>query len=134
MHPKPDLPGPNQESVWTYPRPAIAQPITARIQIIHHGLTIADSSACVRTLETSHPPSYYIPPNDIAAEYLRASVAARCANGKAPHPISTSSSPARPCATSPGRIRIRRPAFAMMAGYLAFYAAPFDTVLVDARP
>ena len=131
MHPKPDLPGPNQESVWTYPRPAIAQPTTARIQIIHHGLTIADSSACVRTLETSHPPSYYIPPNDIAAEYLRASVRRSLCEWKGAASYFDVVVPGQTLRDVAWSYPHPTPAFAMMAGYLAFYAAPFDTVLVD---
>lgn len=62
---------PGQESVWSYPRPAIAEPSTSHILIQHHGQTIAETRSAVRTLETSHPPSFYIPPADIAAGVLR---------------------------------------------------------------
>ena len=71
MRPKPDPTGPGQESVWAYPRPAIAEATTARIVIEHAGTTVADTCASVRTLETSHPPSYYIPLCDIAPGVLR---------------------------------------------------------------
>lgn len=71
MRPRPDPAGPGQESVWDFPRPAIAQPIQVRIRIEHRGRTIADTCAAVRTLETSHPPSYYIPRIDIAPDVLR---------------------------------------------------------------
>ena len=47
-------------------RPSPCRP-AAQIQIIHRGITVADSRNCVRTLETSHPPSYYIPRADIDA-------------------------------------------------------------------
>ena len=33
-------------------------------------MTIADTSAAVRVLETSHPPSFYIPPADVRVEFL----------------------------------------------------------------
>ena len=33
-------------------------------------MTIADSYGAKRVLETSHPPTYYIPPEDIQMEYL----------------------------------------------------------------
>jgi len=71
MRPKPDPTGPGQESVWAYPRPAIAEPTAARIVIEHAGTIVADTCASVRTLETSHPPSYYIPLCDIAPGVLR---------------------------------------------------------------
>jgi uncharacterized protein (DUF427 family) len=73
MHPVPDPTGPGQESVWSYPRPAVAQPCARRIQILHGGLIIADTMAAIRTLETSHPPSYYLPPDDVTMAMLRPS-------------------------------------------------------------
>ncbi|MEL7198351.1 MAG: DUF427 domain-containing protein [Pseudomonadota bacterium] len=69
-HPDPDPVKPGQESVWDYPRPAICEATSRRIQIIHNGVELVDSSRAWRTLETSHPPTYYIPRDDIAMEYL----------------------------------------------------------------
>lgn len=63
-------PGPGQESVWDYPRPAIAEPTTKRIEIIFAGRVLADSRRAIRVLETSHPPSYYVPPEDVAMALL----------------------------------------------------------------
>jgi uncharacterized protein (DUF427 family) len=40
------------------------------IQIIFNGVIIADTKRAKRVLETSHPPTYYIPPEDIKMEYL----------------------------------------------------------------
>lgn len=71
MKPRPDPVRPGQESVWCYPRPAIAEPCAAHILIEHRGVIIADTRASIRTIETSHPPSYYIPPADIAPAVLR---------------------------------------------------------------
>ncbi len=70
-HPDPDPVGPGQESVWDYPRPAICEPTARRIQIIHRGIQLVDSRNAWRTLETSHPPTYYIPRKDIAMDYLK---------------------------------------------------------------
>ena len=67
MHPRPDPPAAGQESVWTYPRPAIAEPTPRRLRIVHRGAVVADSVRGVRTLETSHPPTYYVPREDVAA-------------------------------------------------------------------
>ena len=36
-------------------------------------MTIAYSNRAQRVLETSHPPAFYIPPEDVAMEYLRIS-------------------------------------------------------------
>ena len=54
-------PGPDQESVWDYPRPPRVEPTTQRVVIALGGLTIVDSTDAVRVLETSHPPVYYLP-------------------------------------------------------------------------
>ena len=64
-------PGPNQESVWDYPRPAIAEATSATIRVEFAGQTIAETKSAVRTLETSHPPTYYIPHQDVMASALR---------------------------------------------------------------
>lgn len=71
MRPRPDPIGPGQESVWAYPRPAVAEPSPAHIVIVHRGVVVADTRASIRTLETSHPPSYYIPRAEIAPGVLR---------------------------------------------------------------
>lgn len=73
MRPAPGRPGPGQESVWDYPRPAIAEPSDRHIRIEHRGLVIADTRASVRTLETSHPPSYCLPPAGVLRSVLRRS-------------------------------------------------------------
>lgn len=73
MRPRPDAPSPGQESVWRYPRPAIAEPSDRRIRIEHRGVLVADTSKAIRTLETSHPPSWYLPPADLTPGLLRRS-------------------------------------------------------------
>ncbi|MEM7780896.1 MAG: DUF427 domain-containing protein [Pseudomonadota bacterium] len=69
-HPEPDPVGPGQESVWNYPRPAICEPTNRRIEIIHRGVKLVDTTDAWRTLETSHPPTYYIPRSNIAMDFL----------------------------------------------------------------
>ncbi len=59
--PKPDPVGPGQESVWDYPRPPRAERSTRRAVLRHAGLVVADTDDLVRVLETSHPPTYYLP-------------------------------------------------------------------------
>lgn len=53
------------ESVWGYPRPPALEPCARRVRVQFGGVTIADSVAALRVLETSHPPSIYIPPADV---------------------------------------------------------------------
>jgi len=58
-------PGPGQESVWDYPRPPRLEESGKHIQVIFNGVVIADTRRARRILETSHPPVYYIPPEDV---------------------------------------------------------------------
>ena len=71
MKPQPDQVALGQESVWAYPRPAIAEPTSRRLRIVHRGVTVADTAKGVRTLETSHPPTYYFPRDDVNTSVLR---------------------------------------------------------------
>ena len=70
MTPKPVAPGPGQESVWDYPRPPRLERVPERILILFAGEILADTTAAWRVLETSHPPTYYLPVQDIAAGAL----------------------------------------------------------------
>lgn len=58
------------ESVWDYPRPPALEPATKRVRVEHGGETIADSERALRVLETSQPPAYYIPPEDVRLDLL----------------------------------------------------------------
>jgi uncharacterized protein (DUF427 family) len=64
------VPLPGQESVWDYPRPPRLEDSPARIRVIADDLLIADSTRTKRVLETSHPPVYYIPPDDVEMQWL----------------------------------------------------------------
>ena len=63
-------PGPGQESVWDYPRPPAVESSNCRIRAVFNGVTVADSTNTYRVLETSHPPVYYIPIEDVQQQYL----------------------------------------------------------------
>jgi len=53
------------ESVWDYPRPPRLEPTPRRIRVLGAGQTIADTTRASRILETSHPPVYYIPAEQV---------------------------------------------------------------------
>ncbi len=127
----PDPAGPGQESVWRFPRPATAEPSARHVVIEHRGVTIADTRASVRTLETSHPPTYYIPPADVRADLLRRSARTSFCEWKG-HAVYwdviVDDEVLRDVAWS---YPAPTPAFASLHDHLAFYAAPFDACLVD---
>jgi uncharacterized protein (DUF427 family) len=63
---------PGQESVWDYPRPPRLEPFARRVRVEFNGVTVADSTRAWRLLETSHPPGYYIPAEDVRMEFFEA--------------------------------------------------------------
>jgi uncharacterized protein (DUF427 family) len=123
--------GPGQQSVWDFPRPAIARPSEAHVRIEHQGVIIAESRDCICTFETSHPPSYYIPPNAIAPGVLRRAQGSSFCEWKGtavywdvvvegivlPRVGWSYPSPT--------------PGFASLRDHVAFYAAPFDRCAVN---
>ena len=58
------------ESVWDYPRPPSAERTSRRVRAVLAGHVMADTTRAVRVCETSHPPVYYLPPEDVAMEHL----------------------------------------------------------------
>ena len=59
-----------QESVWDYPRPPRVDPVSEHITVTHLGKELVSTNQSVRVLETSHPPTYYIPIADFAEGVL----------------------------------------------------------------
>ena len=63
-------PGPDQESVWDYPRPPAVVPDSRAVEVSDaHGL-VASTNRSARVLETSHPPAFYLPPESVPAGRL----------------------------------------------------------------
>ena len=61
------------ESVWDYPRPPRVDASSRSVRVEFAGEVIAETTRALRVLETSHPPVYYIPLEDVRAEFLRPS-------------------------------------------------------------
>ena len=67
-------PGAGQESVWDYPRPPRLAPDSRRVQVRDgDGALLADTGNAIRVLETASPPTFYLPPDDVRMQRLRAS-------------------------------------------------------------
>jgi uncharacterized protein (DUF427 family) len=66
----PEKPAAGQESVWDYPRPPRVDDTDRHLEVWLNGVRIADTRRAKRVLETSHPPVYYFPPEDVRMEFL----------------------------------------------------------------
>jgi uncharacterized protein (DUF427 family) len=63
------------EDVWTYPRPPAVVPCERHVRVEVAGVVLADSTRALRVLETSHPPTIYVPPGDVTRDLLHESAA-----------------------------------------------------------
>jgi uncharacterized protein (DUF427 family) len=114
-----------RENVQSYPRPPLLQPVPQRITITLGGVIIAETTRALRVLETHHPPTYYLPPDDISALLTPAAGSSLCEwKGRARYyDLTGGSKTARRAAWAYDQ---PTKAFAALAGYLAFYPGPMD--------
>ena len=131
MRPRPDPVSPGQESVWDYPRPAIAEPTSAHVLIVHQGQRIVDSHNTVRTLETSHPPSFYIPKGDIAPGVLRQAASSSVCEWKGVATYWDAVLEGEVLHSVGWSYEDPTPPFALLRGHVAFYAHVFDRCFID---
>ncbi len=68
--PDPYPPQVGQESVWDYPRPPALDESPLCVEVSFQGVLMARTNNALRVLETSHPPTFYIPPSDIDTQFL----------------------------------------------------------------
>ena len=96
------------------------------------GVTIADTTRAYRVLETSHPPNYYLPPDDVAPGALVAErTARRSASGRAGRTTSRCAAATASRTTPRGPTRTPSDAFAPLRDHVAFYAGRMDACFVD---
>jgi len=68
--------GPGEESVWDYPRPPRIEKVEKEISIVSKkdpSIIILKTKNAYRILETSHPPTYYMPVDEINKDYVKPS-------------------------------------------------------------
>lgn len=131
MRPRRDPACPGQRSVWDFPRPAIVERCPAHVRIESGGHIVADTRDSVCTLETSHPPSYYIPPDAIMPGVLRAVGGGSFCEWKG----SASYWDVVVDGIVLSRVGWSYPeptsAFSILRNHIAFYATPFDRCSVE---
>lgn len=134
MHPEPQPTRPGQRSVWDFPRPAIVQPETARLRVEFANVVVAETTAGFRTLETSHPPSYYFPPGDVRIDLLQQTARTTHCEWKGQahyYDVVVGKEQARNAAWFYPQPTAD---FACMAGYIAFYPAAMGQCWVNDEP
>jgi uncharacterized protein (DUF427 family) len=95
------------------------------------GVVIAETRRGKRVLETSHPPVYYFPPEDVRAEYLVPAPGRSYCEFKGTAGYYTVKVADREAAKVAWFYPDPTPEFEGIRDYVAFYAAPMDACLVD---
>jgi uncharacterized protein (DUF427 family) len=129
-HPQPQTPLPGQESVWDYPRPPRVEPVSKPIRIVFNGVTIAETQRAYRVLETSHPPVYYLPPDDIRMAYLTATSRSTFCEFKGAARYWTLRVGDRVLDNVAWSYPDPSPGFEAIRNHLAFYTGPMDECTV----
>ena len=125
-------PGPGQESVWDYPRPPRLEESDKYIQVIFNGVVIADSRRAKRVLETSHPPVYYIPAEDVKlAEYFTPAQRTTFCEWKGAASYYNVKVGDKVASHAAWYYRHPTAPYETLAGYVAFYAGKMDACYVD---
>lgn len=126
-----ETPGPEQESVWDYPRPPRMLAEKRPVRIESNGRTLAETTRAIKVMETASPPTFYLPPADVDQTRLIATTAGSMCEwkGRAAYFSMHCGGPEN-CAwtyLSPFR------EFGDLAGYLAFYPGALCCWLGDER-
>jgi uncharacterized protein (DUF427 family) len=126
----PVIPGRGEESVWDYPRPPRVEPVVARVRVVVDGMTVADTTRALRVLETSHPPVYYLPREDVRASWIRPARGSSACEWKGTASYWSIVSPSRRIERAAWSYESPSPGFEAIAGHLAFYASLVDEAWV----
>jgi uncharacterized protein (DUF427 family) len=122
-----------KESVWDYPRPPRLELSSRSIRVNYAGQLIAQSSAAYRVLETSHPPSWYIPRADIQMDFLRATRKQSFCEWKGMATYWTVKVAGQMAADVAWSYETPNARFAAIKSHLAFYPSVFECYVDDER-
>jgi uncharacterized protein (DUF427 family) len=122
---------PSTESAWDYPRPPRVDPSTRRVRVIVDGIVVADSQRAVRVLETSHPPGWYVPPEDVRTDLLRPTTRHTVCEFKGEASYFDIVAGGRVRHAAVWSYERPLPGYDAIAGYLSFYPGRVDEAWVD---
>ena len=119
------------ESVWDYPRPPRVEPSERHVRVIVDGTVVADSRRAVRVLETSHPPGWYLPPEDVRMDLLRPTTRHTACEFKGDASYFHVGAGGRERREAAWLYARPLPGYEALAGYISFYPGRVDEAWVD---
>lgn len=123
-------PGPGEESVWDFPRPPRIDPVRQRVRVEFGGRLVADSTAALRVCETASPPTFYIPPADVALDCLEATARTSFCEWKGRARYWTLVVDGRRAEDAAWGYPSPSPGFEVLKDHVAFYASRVDACWV----
>lgn len=117
--------------MWDYPRPPRLERTPKRIQVVFAGVPVADTVRAWRVLETSHPPVYYLPPDDVARDLLVPSRRTSYCEWKGQAAYWSVVAGGRTAPDAVFAYPTPTADFAALRGCFAFYPTAMDACLVD---
>jgi uncharacterized protein (DUF427 family) len=124
-------PGPGQESVWDYPRPPALERTDSHLVVEVAGVVVAETQRGWRVLETSQPPAYYFPPDDVRLDLLEPSTSRTFCEWKGGATYRSVRVGDRLAVDAAWFYERPTPRFEPIAGHLAFYPQRVDRCAVD---
>jgi len=120
------------ERVWDYPRPPAVVACERRLRVEVGGVVFADSTRALRVLETSHPPTIYVPPADVRMDLVSESDAGAtwCEFKGVAHYVDATIDGRRFTAVGWG-YREPAPGYERLRDHLAFYPGRVDAAWLD---
>ena len=119
------------ESVWRYPRPPAFVLDERHVVVTFAGVTIAETTSAVRVLETSHPPTFYQPLDDVRRDVLRTAEGASFCEWKGAAAYVDVVVGDRVAWHAGWYYRDPSLAYQALRGHLAFYAGRVERCTVD---
>jgi uncharacterized protein (DUF427 family) len=117
--------------VADFPRPPAIEPVTRRMRIVLAGDTIADASTGWRILETTHPPTYYLPRSAFRAGALAESTRTSFCEWKGIANYVSLSGGSRLERDAGWLYRDPNPAYLALRDHVAVYAGRMDACFLD---
>ncbi len=115
-----------EENVWDYPRPPRLERLESELRVVFAGVEVARTLRGWRVLETSHPPSYYFPPDDVLAGALEPAQGGSICEWKGRAGYWSVAAAGRRATRAAWSYTAPAPAFAEIRDHVAFYSGPMD--------
>jgi uncharacterized protein (DUF427 family) len=117
--------------VWGYPRPPSAEVTSRHVVVEVGGRVVADTTRAVRVCETSHPPVYYVPRDDVAADVLQPAAGSSWCEWKGAATYWDVVAGGRRLPAAAWSYERPSPGYEHLRGAVAFYPGAVDRALVD---